>query len=57
MSNDISYFDGNQSGEIVSRLSSDCQIIGNSATVNLNEGSELWNCANHNFHNGILFFS
>ena len=41
MSNDISYFDGNQSGEIVSRLSSDCQIIGNSATVNLNEGSEL----------------
>ena len=42
MSNEISYFDGNQSGEIVSRLSSDCQIIGNSATVNLNEGSELW---------------
>ena len=41
MSNDISYFDGNQSGEIVSRLSSDCQIIGNSATVNLNEGTEL----------------
>ena len=38
MSKEISYFDGNQSGEIVSRLSSDCQIIGNSATVNLNEG-------------------
>ena len=35
---DISYFDKNQSGEVVSRLSSDCQVIGQSATVNLNDG-------------------
>lgn len=35
---DIEYFDKNQSGEIVSRLTSDCQVVGHAATTNLNEG-------------------
>jgi len=35
---DIAYFDKNQSGEIVSRLTSDCQVVGLAATSNLNDG-------------------
>lgn len=38
MSNDIAFFDKNQSGEIVSRLTSDCQVVGGAATTNLNDG-------------------
>ncbi|CAG5096404.1 Oidioi.mRNA.OKI2018_I69.XSR.g14602.t1.cds [Oikopleura dioica] len=35
---EIAYFDRNQSGEIVSRLTSDCQVVGLAATSNLNDG-------------------
>ena len=38
MQKDISFFDKNQSGDIVSRLSSDCQVVGGAATTNLNDG-------------------
>ena len=38
LNKDIAYYDQHQSGSIVSRLSSDCQVIGSSATVNLNDG-------------------
>ena len=38
MQNEIEFFDKNQSGEIVSRLTSDCQIVGGASTTNLNDG-------------------
>ena len=38
LQNDIEFFDRNQSGEIVSRLTSDCQVVGGAATTHMNNG-------------------